>query len=41
MGRAQAPAHYVELVRSAGTLREEERDSVFGETLPHGLRLMT
>jgi len=40
MNLANAPAHYVELVRSAGTLREEEQDSIFGETLPHGLRLM-
>ncbi len=41
MKRENAPAHYVELVRDAGVLREEEQDSVFGETLPHGLRLMS
>ncbi len=39
MTRAGGPAHYVELVHDAGALRDEEQDSAFGETLPHGLRL--
>jgi molecular chaperone DnaK (HSP70) len=41
MSASQAPAHYIELIRAGGQLREEEQDMVFGETLPHGLRLMT
>jgi len=34
-----ASAHLIELVQSGGTLAEEERDKVFGEALPKGLRL--
>jgi molecular chaperone DnaK (HSP70) len=36
----KAPHHLVELVRTGGTLDEEERSQVFGESLPAGLRLM-
>ncbi len=38
---AQAPPHLVELVRDGGTLASEERDQVFGEALPKGLRLLS
>ena len=31
--------HYLELVREGGQLEAEEQGLVFGETLPHGLRL--
>ncbi len=34
-----APAHLVELVRVGGVLQEREQRSVFGETLPRGLRI--
>jgi hypothetical protein len=31
--------HLLELVRQGGALREEEQRSVFGESLPRGLRI--
>jgi hypothetical protein len=34
-----APAHFLELVRTAGHLDAEEQGLVFGESLPKGLRL--
>jgi hypothetical protein len=34
-----APEHLIELVRTGGELRAEEQRSVFGETLPRGLRI--
>ena len=34
-----APAHFLELVREATGLREEEQRAVFGESLPRGLRI--
>ncbi|HYE21631.1 MAG TPA: Hsp70 family protein [Tepidisphaeraceae bacterium] len=34
-----APAHYVDLVREGGTLAAEEQKTVFGESLPRGLRI--
>ncbi len=34
-----AATHLEELVRAGGSLREEEQRSVFGETLPRGLRI--
>jgi len=37
---AGAPAHFVELVREAGTLDLEEQGLVFGEALPKGLRIL-
>ena len=37
--RGAAPARFVELVRAGGELRAEERDEVFGESLPYGLQL--
>ncbi len=38
---AEAPPHLLQLVREGGTLASEERDQVFGETLPKGLRIMS
>ncbi len=35
----QAPAHFLELVRSGGRLDREEQGIVFGEALPKGLRI--
>jgi hypothetical protein len=40
LGHAGAPAHFVQLVRDGGQLAEEEQGMIFGESLPHGLRLM-
>jgi hypothetical protein len=37
-GRAAQP-HLLELVRDGGQLREDEQQSVFGESLPRGLRI--
>jgi hypothetical protein len=37
---AGAAPHLHELVRVGGTLDEEERDEVFGELLPSGLRIV-
>ncbi|QDU94226.1 hsp70 family protein [Lignipirellula cremea] len=37
--RRQAPAHFVDLVRSGGSLDLEEQGKVFGESLPKGLRI--
>lgn len=37
--RHEARAHLIELVTTGGTLDEEERGSIFGESLPSGLRL--
>ena len=34
-----AAAHYISLVRNGGSLDAEEREQVFGESLPPGLRL--
>ncbi len=36
---ANAPAHFVELVRTGGALDSDEQGLVFGESLPKGLRL--
>jgi hypothetical protein len=36
----QAPAHFLELVRDGGQLREEEAGQMFGESLPRGLRIL-
>ncbi|GAB6185788.1 Hsp70 family protein [Thermopirellula anaerolimosa] len=35
-----APSHLIELVRTGGSLREEERKEAFGESLPRGLRVV-
>ena len=40
LDRADAPEHFVNLVRSGGMLSEEEQDLVFGESLPKGLRIL-
>lgn len=40
LNQQQAAEHFVELVRAGGVLDEEEQDRVFGESLPHGLRLV-
>lgn len=37
---AGAPTHHVELVKVGGTLGEQEANTAFGETLPHGLRVL-
>jgi hypothetical protein len=37
---AEAPAHFVELVRDGGQLDTEEQGLVFGEDLPKGLRIL-
>jgi len=34
-----AAAHLIELVRSGGSLDEEERGAVYGESMPIGLRI--
>ena len=34
-----APAHFLELIRTAGRLDADEQGMVFGESLPKGLRL--
>jgi hypothetical protein len=34
-----ATSHLVQLVREGGALREEEQRSVFGESMPRGLRI--
>jgi hypothetical protein len=34
-----APGHFVSLVREGGRLEAEEQRSVFGESLPRGLRI--
>jgi len=39
LGRSQAPAHFLELVDSGGTLDTEEQGLVFGESLPKGLKI--
>ncbi|MBC7853773.1 MAG: molecular chaperone DnaK, partial [Pirellulaceae bacterium] len=39
LGRANAPLHAVELVRTGGQLDEQEQTRVFGESLPKGLRI--
>jgi hypothetical protein len=36
---ANAPLHFVELVRTGGTLDSDEQGLVFGESLPQGLRI--
>ncbi len=36
---ADAPAHYVELVRAGGELETTEQRLVFGDSLPRGLVL--
>ncbi len=36
---AEAPGHFLELVRTAGSLDTSEQGLVFGESLPKGLRL--
>ena len=36
----KAPSHFVELLRRAGRLENEEQDLVFGESLPKGLKLI-
>jgi hypothetical protein len=37
---ANAPTHFVDLVRKAGTLDTDEQGLVFGESLPKGLRVL-
>ena len=37
LAAAQAPAHYLELVRDGGQLQAEEQGLMFGEALPRGL----
>jgi molecular chaperone DnaK (HSP70) len=37
---ADAPTHFVDLVRKAGALDAAEQDLVFGESLPKGLQVM-
>ena len=37
---ADAPRHFVELVRAGGSLDDEEEALVFGESLPKGLRII-
>jgi hypothetical protein len=37
---ADAPTHFVDLVRKAGTLEVAEQSLVFGEALPKGLRVL-
>jgi hypothetical protein len=39
LASAQAPDHFLELVRRAGSLDTSEQNLVFGESLPKGLRL--
>ncbi len=39
LAAAQAPGHFLELVRTAGSLDTSEQGLVFGESLPKGLRL--
>jgi molecular chaperone DnaK (HSP70) len=39
LGVTRAPSHLQQLVRDGGTLDEEERGEVFGESLPSGLRM--
>ena len=39
MESANAPAHYVQLVRVGGELASEEQKLAFGESLPKGLRI--
>ncbi|NLD98284.1 MAG: hsp70 family protein [Fibrobacter sp.] len=34
-----APDHYLQLIEQAGTIDQDERDKIFGEQLPAGLRL--
>ncbi len=36
----QAPAHFQNLVQTAGTLETEEQSLIFGESLPKGLRIL-
>jgi len=36
---AGAPEHFIELVRTGGSLQAEEQRAAFGESLPRGLRL--
>jgi hypothetical protein len=36
---ASAPEHYIRLVREGGRLEAEEQRTVFGESLPRGLRI--
>ncbi|HEX4130225.1 MAG TPA: Hsp70 family protein [Pirellulales bacterium] len=38
--RHGAPEHFVQLAREAGQLADEEQGLVFGESLPHGLRIL-
>jgi molecular chaperone DnaK (HSP70) len=35
-----APVHLTELIRTGGDLAQEEKSKAFGESLPHGLRLV-
>lgn len=35
-----APPHFIDMVRVGGNIRDEEQSRVFGESLPHGLRVM-
>ncbi|MDR0307378.1 MAG: hsp70 family protein [Chitinispirillales bacterium] len=37
--RHAAPAHYADLVEKGGSLAQEERNAIFGEQLPSGLRV--
>jgi hypothetical protein len=39
LNREDAPAHFILLVQSGGSLDREEQGLVFGESLPKGLRL--
>ena len=39
LAAARAPHHFLELVRTAGSLDTSEQGLVFGESLPKGLRL--
>jgi hypothetical protein len=37
---ADAPKHFIDLVRNVGTLDAAEQSMVFGESLPKGLRVL-
>ncbi|HWA98975.1 MAG TPA: hypothetical protein VG713_10805 [Pirellulales bacterium] len=36
----EAPEHFVQLVGAAGQLEQQEQGLIFGESLPHGLRII-
>jgi hypothetical protein len=40
MASSNTPSHYVELVRTGGSLDTDEQGLVFGEALPKGLRIL-